>query len=81
MTLRPQRSINLHHPFRLTIRGTGAGSVADPTGRLLDGNRDGHPGGDASTIVTWKNLVIRKPGGQGIIGLRTLRHLVWPKGC
>jgi putative cofactor-binding repeat protein len=79
VTLRPQRRLNLHRPFRLTIRGTGAGGVADTAGRLLDGERLGQPGGDATTIVTWKNLVIPRPGGRGIIGLRTLRRLVWPK--
>jgi hypothetical protein len=38
--------------YRLTLRGTGAAAIADWNATLLDGDRDGSPGGDYVTMVT-----------------------------
>ena len=79
VALKMGRRINIHHPYRLTVRGTGSAGVTDPAGRPLDGEGNGRSGGDATTIVTWKDIVLRKHGGGGIVGLGELRHLVWPR--
>ncbi len=46
VTLTPARRLNIHRRFRLTVRGTSPGGLTDATGILLDGDRDGRPGGD-----------------------------------
>jgi uncharacterized repeat protein (TIGR01451 family) len=52
VTLRPSARINIHHPFALTVVGTGARGLADTSGRLLDGARTGQAGHDfTATIV------------------------------
>ena len=67
------RRIDIHHRYRLTVRGSGSSPVANQAGRPLEG-------GDRTVIVTWKDLILPKPGGRGVIGLEKLRHLVWPGG-
>jgi hypothetical protein len=37
--------------YRLVLRGTGPAAIADGNATLLDGDRDGRPGGDASTAL------------------------------
>jgi hypothetical protein len=64
------RRINIHHPYRLTIRGSGSNTVTDQAGRPLVG--------DHAITVKWTDVVLPKPGGRGKIGLERLRHLVWP---
>ena len=71
VALKMARPINIHHPYRLTVRGSGSNGISDPAGR---------PGGDAEILVTWKDIVLRKHGGGGIIGPGELRRLVWPRG-
>ncbi len=46
VTLVPAERLYLRHFFQLTVKGTSPGGVTDMEGRLLDGNRDGAPGGD-----------------------------------
>ena len=38
--------------YRLTLRGTGGGALADINGRVLDGDADGEPGGDYQLTFT-----------------------------
>jgi hypothetical protein len=37
--------------YRLTLRGTGPAAIADWNATLLDGDRDGSPGGDSVTVL------------------------------
>ena len=50
VTLTPRRSLTVQGRYLLTVRGTGTG-VADLNGNLLDGNNDGIPGGNFTTIL------------------------------
>ena len=38
-------------PLRIIVNGIGAPGVADVAGNLLDGDRDGHPGGLYTAIL------------------------------
>jgi uncharacterized repeat protein (TIGR01451 family) len=52
VTLRPSVRINIHHPFALTVVGSGPRGLGDNDGRRLDGTGTGQPGHDfTATIV------------------------------
>ena len=46
VTLRPARRLPLRLRHELVVSGTPPGGVRDATGRLIDGDGDGQPGGD-----------------------------------
>jgi hypothetical protein len=46
VTLRLARQVNLRRLAQLTVRGTPPGGLTDASGTLLDGDRDGRPGGN-----------------------------------
>ena len=45
--------LSLAKPLRLTLKGSADG-VLDRTGRPIDGDRDGRPGGDSTSLITRK---------------------------
>jgi hypothetical protein len=47
--------LSLLKPLRLIVRGS-AGGVTDLTGRPIDGDRDGLPGGDSLSLITKKGV-------------------------
>jgi hypothetical protein len=57
VTIRPKGRINIHHPYHLTVVGTGATGVRDTDGRLLDGTNNGRPGSNYSGTLTWGNVM------------------------
>jgi len=52
VVLRTKKPFSLTKPLQLTIHGTGASGLQDAEGRLIDGNDDGQPGGDAVFVIT-----------------------------
>jgi hypothetical protein len=58
VTLRPEKRINLHHTYRLTVIGTDPGGVRDTKGILLDGTNTGAPDGNYRCTLGWGNLVL-----------------------
>jgi Bacterial Ig-like domain (group 3) len=62
VTLSPDRLIDFHHNYRLTVNGKGSGGVDDRDETLLDGIGDGDPGSDYVTTLNWRNLVFTQPG-------------------
>jgi hypothetical protein len=46
VTLIPRKSLASGLAFKVVVDGTSAHGVSDTTGRLIDGNSDGQPGGD-----------------------------------
>ena len=46
VTLIPSKSLASGLAFKVVVDGTSAHGVSDTTGRLIDGNSDGQPGGD-----------------------------------
>jgi hypothetical protein len=51
-TLTPTKRFRLHKPVQLVVQGTGPSGLQDSSGRLIDGNHDGQPGGSAVAILT-----------------------------
>jgi hypothetical protein len=58
VVLSPRQRINLHHNYRLTVIGTGAGGVTGADGTPLAGAPDGQPGTNFVTTLNWRNLVL-----------------------
>jgi uncharacterized repeat protein (TIGR01451 family) len=58
VTLKPVQRLNLHHRFRLTIKGTGPGGISDTSANLLDGEKTGNPGSDFATIIVAADLAL-----------------------
>jgi hypothetical protein len=58
VTLSPERRLNLHNRFRLTVLGTGPRGVTDAVGDALDGLGNGDPGSSFVTIITARDLVL-----------------------
>ncbi len=58
VTLHFDERISVHHPYQVTVIGTGPEGVRNAQGRLLDGNDGGQPGADYHLTLTWKQLVL-----------------------
>ncbi len=56
VTLVPAGRLNLHWGYRLTVNGTAPAGLRNPSGILLDGAGNGHPGSNYVTSITWRNL-------------------------
>ena len=52
VVLRARKPFSLIRPLQLTIHGTGPSGLQDAEGRLIDGDRNGQPGGDAVLVIT-----------------------------
>ena len=66
VTLMPRARLNVHLTYQLTVHGTGPAGVTDQNGALLDGAGTGLAGGNSTTNITARNLVI--PGHAVQIG-------------
>ena len=58
VTLTPKTPFTLAKPVQLLVTGTGATGLEDTDGRLIDGDHDGQPGGNAVAILTKKGITI-----------------------
>jgi plastocyanin len=56
VVLKPAKPFALSKPVQLKVSGQGATGLEDSQGRLIDGERDGQPGGDAIAILNRKLL-------------------------
>jgi hypothetical protein len=56
VVLTPAKPFALSKPVQLKVSGQGAAGLEDSQGRLIDGERDGQPGGDAIVILDRKVL-------------------------
>ncbi len=62
VTLSPDKLIDFHHDYRLTVNGKGTGGVGDRDEILLDGIGNGEPGSNYVTTLNWRNLIFTQPG-------------------
>ncbi len=58
VTLHPAQRLSVHHPYEVTVIGTGLKGLTDVQGQLLDGNESGKPGADYHLELTWRELVL-----------------------
>ncbi len=75
VTLTLEKPFKLSKPVQLQVNGTSPSGLEDGFGRLLDGNHDGEPGGDASAVLSRGGARIGVVMYQGSSrGLRALAH-------
>jgi hypothetical protein len=72
VTLRPSPLLALLRRFRVVVNGTGPQGVADRAGNLLDGDGDGRPGGDYTTIFQRQAIGPRRAMAARASGVTTL---------
>jgi hypothetical protein len=58
VTIVPKRPFVLTKPIQLRVAGLSPLGLTDMLGRLIDGNHDGQPGGDAVINITKKSVTI-----------------------
>jgi hypothetical protein len=58
VTLRFAERISIHHPYHLTVIGTGKNGIRNTLGMLLDGTSSGTADGNYTAPLTWRNLVL-----------------------
>jgi hypothetical protein len=66
VTITPNATLSASITYQLVLNGQ-PGGLSDPSGRLIDGDRDGLPGGDAILLLT-------PTGSQTVVGSPTPRH-------
>ena len=65
VTLTPKKPFALSTPVQLLVSGLPPSGLTDDLGRLIDGNRDGQPGGDAMAILSKRGVSIVVSRQQG----------------
>ena len=63
MTLIPEKPFALSKPVEVLVEGGPPSGLQDAEGRLIDGNRDGQPGGNATSILS--------KGGASVVAMVT----------
>lgn len=58
VTLSPRRPFALSRPVQLRINGLSPSGLHDPFGRLIDGDHDGQPGGNALALLRKRAVVL-----------------------
>ena len=71
VTLSPNRLLNVHFRYRITVNGSPPLGLTDRFGTLLDGDRDGRPGGDF--IRTFGREALRAVGANAAARARRFR--------
>jgi hypothetical protein len=63
--------LNVHRHYRLTVNGTTASGICNPSGAMLNAEKAGQPGSDYVTTIAFKNLAGRVSQVQ-VSGMPTL---------
>jgi trimeric autotransporter adhesin len=58
VVLTPKKPVALSKPIQLRVNGQSPAGLQDTEGRLIDGNHDGQPGGNAVAVVSRKGVTI-----------------------
>jgi hypothetical protein len=58
VTLTPRKAFSLVKPVQVRVDGLAAGGLQDSLGRLIDGDHDGTPGGNAIAVIKAKGVMI-----------------------
>jgi RHS repeat-associated protein len=79
VTLVPKKSFGLTRPVQLRVSGQPPKGLSDKFGRLIDGNHDGQPGGDAVAVLSKPGVRIearRQPGTLPRLSVPAVDHLL-----
>jgi hypothetical protein len=58
VTLTPRKPFKLAKPVQFRVNGSAPGGLEDSLGRLIDGDHNGSPGGDAIAVIKAKGVII-----------------------
>ncbi len=75
VTLHLAERLSIHHPYRLTVIGTGQQGVSNTQRQLLDSETSGQTGSDYHLELTWRQLVLGDVSRQFLN-----RYHILPKG-
>jgi transglutaminase-like putative cysteine protease/uncharacterized membrane protein len=56
VTLHPSQRVSIHHPYRLVVNGASSNGVMATNGLHLVGSKNGLPGSNFKTVLSWRNL-------------------------
>ena len=76
VTLHPTDRLSVHHPYRVSVIGTGSNGVSNTSGRPLDSDGNGQPGADDHLELTGRGLVLGHVSRRFLIR----NHLTPPRG-
>jgi len=74
VTLTPKKAFSLSKPVELTINGNPPSGLQDTFGRLIDGDHNGTPGGNAAAVLRRSGVVISAIALARSSGGLTLAH-------
>src|SRR5262249_21604013 len=83
VTLVPRKPFDLRKPVEIKILGRPPAGLTDRLGRLIDGDRDGRPGGDAVVILRKTDASVgphKLPGRTTSPAIRAVDHLLSAAG-
>jgi hypothetical protein len=75
VTLHLAQRLSIHHPYKLTVVGTGQQGLSNSQRELLDSVGNDQPGADYHLELTWRELVLGDVSRQFLI-----RYHILPKG-
>ncbi len=58
VTLHPAQRLSIHHPYEVTVIGTGLKGLTNVQGQFLDETDSSQTGGDYHLKLTWRELVL-----------------------
>jgi hypothetical protein len=67
VNLRLKQPLALNQPAQLRINGSSTTGLADTLGRRIDGDHDGHEGGDAIALITRGGVRVQRSNHRGIL--------------
>ena len=73
VTLSPDRLLSLNFSYQVTVNGSTPAGVTDRAGNLIDGDRDGRPGGDFTTAFGREALRVVTATDRQRVSARRLR--------
>jgi RHS repeat-associated protein len=79
VALAPKKPFNLGKPVQLRVSGELPSGLTDALGRLIDGDRDGRPGGDAVAILSKTGASVadlRRRGTSPVAVIRAVDRLL-----
>jgi hypothetical protein len=70
VTLIPEKSLASGLSFKVVVDGTSAHGVSDTTGRLIDGDSDGQPGGDFVVVFARGKALSYRDGDGDVVSIK-----------
>jgi hypothetical protein len=76
VTLTPRKAFRLTKPVQLRVNGQTPGGLEDRFGRVIDGDRDGQPGGNAVVVLRRSGVTAAVVAGKAQEGRAAIRPAI-----